>query len=634
MKNLPTLSIKNLVINFGSTFAVKNISFDVYKGELVTLLGPSGCGKTTTLNAIAGLLRPISGNIFFKGKNITKQSPQQRALGLVFQNYALYPHMTVFKNIAFPLTNDKAWKQTVINKNRFFTAQRNAVIFKQNGATDSEIKNYINSFSKGYEKEKRLYDEYDYLLAQRYQTLIDLKDQKRIAKAQLKIQKSKLSIEIIEKISDYRKQMKVIKLELKSIQKAILKKNKLENSDTTDFVKKQTQLKQKLFHLKSKFKQFQKNLYHQNKIEIVIINRQHHQEIKKIAKQIKVEQNRLKTEKSNFKAAFLKTKSLIKDEKEYKNACAKIQKQFLLGQIMFKKQELNATINANQLRQLETLNFLKNKYSLSTNNLSLKAQERINEISKHILSIRKAIDKSVLEVAEKVEIVKNLAKKPTQLSGGQQQRVAIARAIVKKPKLLLMDEPLSNLDAKLRIQTREWIKKIQSELNITTIFVTHDQEEAMSISDRIVNMSVGEIQQIGKPMTLYNKPQNLFVAQFLGMPEMIIFDGFVKEEVIMIGTHEISKANNLKPQPLTIGIRGEHIVEVEGSKYHFQATINHIEYLGKEIQASVKFDNGVNGKVFLGKHEKYQIGEVIKINLRVSKIHLFNKETGERINND
>lgn len=113
-KELPAIEIKNLIIDFGDAVAVDNATFEIKKGELVTLLGPSGSGKTTTLNAISGLLRPTSGKLIFNGIDVTKYSPQQRELGLVFQNYALYPHMTVYENIAFPLSNDEHWKEETI----------------------------------------------------------------------------------------------------------------------------------------------------------------------------------------------------------------------------------------------------------------------------------------------------------------------------------------------------------------------------------------------------------------------------------------------------------------------------------------------------------------------------------------
>lgn len=140
----------------------------------------------------------------------------------------------------------------------------------------------------------------------------------------------------------------------------------------------------------------------------------------------------------------------------------------------------------------------------------------------------------VQRMADLVDIGKYLDRKPKELSGGQQQRVAIARALAKTPQVLLLDEPLSNLDARLRLQTREEIKRIQRETGITTIFVTHDQEEAMSISDFIVVMKLGEIQQIGKPQDVYDEPANLFVAKFLGSPAINVFDGRIKNDKLYI----------------------------------------------------------------------------------------------------
>ncbi|MCH5171528.1 MAG: ABC transporter ATP-binding protein [Erysipelotrichales bacterium] len=138
------------------------------------------------------------------------------------------------------------------------------------------------------------------------------------------------------------------------------------------------------------------------------------------------------------------------------------------------------------------------------------------------------------EMAKLVDIDRYMDRKPRELSGGQQQRVAIARALAKKPQVLLLDEPLSNLDARLRLQTREEIKRIQRETGITTIFVTHDQEEAMSISDFIVVMKFGEIQQIGKPQDVYDEPANLFVAKFLGSPAINVFDGEIKNDKLYV----------------------------------------------------------------------------------------------------
>ena len=161
----------------------------------------------------------------------------------------------------------------------------------------------------------------------------------------------------------------------------------------------------------------------------------------------------------------------------------------------------------------------------------------------------------VLEAAKLVQIEMLMDRKPSELSGGQQQRVAIARALVKMPKVLLLDEPLSNLDARLRLQTREELRRIQCETKITTVFVTHDQEEAMSISDMIIVMKEGVIQQIGKPQEVYDNPANLFVAKFLGTPPINVFRGQVREHTLYIGKDAIFKVGDVADQEIYVGVR-------------------------------------------------------------------------------
>ncbi|MDY0101154.1 MAG: ABC transporter ATP-binding protein [Bacilli bacterium] len=176
------------------------------------------------------------------------------------------------------------------------------------------------------------------------------------------------------------------------------------------------------------------------------------------------------------------------------------------------------------------------------------------------------------EMARIVDIEHLLDRKPKELSGGQQQRVAIARALSKRPKVLLLDEPLSNLDARLRLQTREEIKRIQRETQITTIFVTHDQEEAMSISDIIVVMKDGVIQQIGEPQHVYDEPENLFVAQFLGSPAINIFDGEIKKGVLYVegkpvDTSDVYKLPHVYEEkielPRVVDEKGKEVGEVQ-----------------------------------------------------------------------
>ena len=170
---------------------------------------------------------------------------------------------------------------------------------------------------------------------------------------------------------------------------------------------------------------------------------------------------------------------------------------------------------------------------------------------------REAMEEKMLAAAKLVQIEQLLERKPSEMSGGQQQRVAIARALVKTPRVLLLDEPLSNLDARLRLQTREEIRRIQRETGVTTVFVTHDQEEAMSISDVIVVMKEGVLQQQGKPQEVYNDPDNLFVAKFLGTPPINVFDGEVKGGRLYIAGDAVMELNGVPDRSVTVGIRPE-----------------------------------------------------------------------------
>ncbi|MTL84358.1 ATP-binding cassette domain-containing protein, partial [Turicibacter sanguinis] len=161
------------------------------------------------------------------------------------------------------------------------------------------------------------------------------------------------------------------------------------------------------------------------------------------------------------------------------------------------------------------------------------------------------------EMADLVQIGHLMDRKPGELSGGQQQRVAIARAIAKKPRVLLLDEPLSNLDARLRLETREEIRRIQQETGITTIFVTHDQEEAMSITDAIVLMKDGVLQQKEAPQEMYRKPANQFVASFMGTPPMSFMNGRIENGKVMVGGSVLGDATGLNNTDAIVGVRPE-----------------------------------------------------------------------------
>ena len=338
--------------------AVSDLNIEIEDGRLIGLLGPSGCGKTTTLNLISGLLKPTEGRIFFGDEDVTQLPPEKRGIGLVFQNYALYPHLTVRQNILFPLQNLKG--------------------------------------------------------------------------------KDKLSKE--------------------------------------------------------------------------------------------------------------------------------------------------------EMRQ------------------------------------------KVLEAAKLVQIDDLLERKPNELSGGQQQRVAIARALVKMPKVLLLDEPLSNLDARLRLQTREEISRIQKETGITTIFVTHDQDEAMSISDIIVVMKQGRVQQIGKPQDVYDSPDNLFVAKFLGTPPINVFDGQVRAQKLYIGKDCVLEVKGVADRDVFVGIRPEGFLLKEDGA--FVCKLKGIEVMGRDISVVSTNEASLNSTIrsIISSENKVDTGgAAARFDLRPKKVFLFDKETEERI---
>ena len=355
--------------------AVDNLDIVIPSGKLVGLLGPSGCGKSTTLYMIAGLHEPSGGQIFFGDDDVTQLSPEKRGIGLVFQNYALYPHMSVKKNILFPLEN-----------------LRNV---------PTKVKN--------------------------------------------------------------------------------------ENGE---------------------------------EVEVI-------------------------------------TKKMPKEEMEFR----------------------------------------------------------------------------ALKYAKLVGIEELLERKPKQLSGGQQQRVAIARALVKEPRVLLLDEPLSNLDARLRLQTREEIKRIQRETGITTVFVTHDQEEAMSISDEIVVMKLGEMQQIGEPQEVYNNPRNLFVAKFLGTPPINVFRGKVENHQIRIGEDVVGTIDEtVENQEVTIGIRPEGFEVCENGSFSF--LVKQVEYIGRDISIIGVNENSEKDtfRIIVDSDVKVEEGQIVRANIKPHKLFVFDKITEERLN--
>ena len=231
--------------------------------------------------------------------------------------------------------------------------------------------------------------------------------------------------------------------------------------------------------------------------------------------------------------------------------------------------------------------------------------------------------------ADLVDIGKLMDRKPKELSGGQQQRVAIARALVKTPKVLLLDEPLSNLDARLRLQTRVEIRRIQRETGITTIFVTHDQEEAMSISDEIVVINNGLFQQMGKPQDVYDEPANLFVAKFLGNPAINIFEGTIKNKKLLIDGIEFDNGYKGEDRKVLVGVRPEAFKL--NSKGKLPVVVSYIEHIGRDITVVGHVEGQEKViRIIIPSENMAEIKEAKTLKFDPKRIYVF-EETGERI---
>ena len=260
------------------------------------------------------------------------------------------------------------------------------------------------------------------------------------------------------------------------------------------------------------------------------------------------------------------------------------------------------------------------------------------------------IEEKVLQAAEILDLNQYLYRKPKALSGGQRQRVAIGRAIVRNPKVLLMDEPLSNLDAKLRNQMRAEIIKLRQRIDTTFIYVTHDQTEAMTLGDRIVIMKDGVVQQVGTPQELFDHPANLFVAGFIGMPQMNFFDAeLVKTDgkyAVSIGGIQVElaedkqarlTANNVEPQAITMGVRPEHMALLGEGDTTLTGTVDVCEMMGSAIHLHVKVleqdaiiiaqTMDMSGST----RGRFDIGSQVAFTFGGNVVHVFDKETGKNL---
>ena len=616
--------------NIRDTIAVKDLDFVVKDGELVGLLGPSGCGKSTTLYMIAGLHTPTSGEVWFGDQEVTNLSPEKRGIGLVFQNYALYPHMTIYKNIEFPLTN----LQVEVPLVTFFNYILHYSYKMRLSDVQAGIVKSIRSLANKCGFNKKQFDVKSNLEGDLLKIDINLNAVSPTAKNMFeenmpKIVNVNLIDELEEQASDalfdtnFRATVnhiaddEVVEINVKG---------RLGKSFQTSMID------ETISGLKNAAN------HHGGKAEETVITKtQHGYEI--MGRVLALPHQRLQDCVEAVKAAYpyesfgysitkVISKSLTED---IKNFLKSKKLAFSDYKVYFDKTNVKVffkLLRASEQQAEEALGELTSKLNLTD------VEKETSQAVAHRKLTKEERRDIIYETAKLVQVDEYLQRKPNQLSGGQQQRVAIARALVKHPRVLLLDEPLSNLDARLRLQTREEIRRIQQETGITSVFVTHDQEEAMSISDEIVVMKLGEMQQMGRPQDVYNSPANLFVAQFLGTPPINVFKAKVEGKKVMVGEDCVLELNEeLGNKEIYAAIRPEGFMLAKaGDKNVLHANCEMVQVMGRDISVVAHNPNCTKPtfRVIISSDDKVAPGEVA-FTVKPHKIFLFDGETEDRI---
>ena len=533
---MATLSFKNLnKIYSNDVQAVFDFNLDIADKEFIVFVGPSGCGKSTTLRMVAGLEDITAGQLYIDGVMVNSVEPKDRNIAMVFQNYALYPHMTVFDNMAFSLKLRKIkFPLYEENPEADELKSKNLALFKQIDQLNRQIKKQ--------NEPKELLDQREEILREIYMN----EDQRKAMLVPV---------------------MGINEVEIKDVENLIQRINK-------DIVSSEKSLER--------------------------INR---------------ERDRLTALLSNPKNSDIEeVEESLKTLDEYEK---------LINEGIEQK--------VNQIKAAEEqLDYLKN------NEVPLTKYRKHNPYE---------IKLEIYKTAAVLDLSRYLFRKPAALSGGQRQRVALGRAIVRHPKVFLMDEPLSNLDAKLRVQTRNEIARIHESVGATTIYVTHDQTEAMTLADRIVVMKDGYVQQIGTPKEVYYNPSNIFVAGFIGSPSMnfingkisngkFVFDG--EEDVyINLTKEQLKLVKDYEDKELVLGIRPESIFfkdDLTRAKLSnpIKSNCDFVELLGHELIVYSE----INGQKIIIKtsiENNIQHRDEIEYYFDQDSIYFFNKETTKRI---
>lgn len=508
---MSSIILKNInKIYPNNVHAVLDFNLEIKDQEFIVFVGPSGCGKSTTLRMIAGLESITAGEFYIDGKLMNFVPSKDRNISMVFQNYALYPHMNVYRNMAYGLSIKKEYLP----------------IYEK----DEEVGTLLKEIKK-------------------------LK--KELCALEKKLEKNQSQEDFqAAYLANYEK--------IESLLEEAMKKRKpIKGFDT------------------KRAKRLQK-------------------ELAAIAKEIVYVNDLLKQEGT----------SVNKDE-EFE---------------MMLKKDLESILQSKKEKEEEL--------------------EYVSKNETDILKLRHPyeyeIDREIFHAAKILNLGEYLYRFPANLSGGQRQRVALGRAIVRKPRLFLMDEPLSNLDAKLRVQTRAEIASIHKKVGATTIYVTHDQTEAMTLADRIVVMKDGYVQQIAKPMDAFNDPNNMFVAGFIGSPSMNFikgtFDGasFVTKEGnktllnLKLKESQVSLLKDYLDKELILGVRPEDIAFGEEGESNLSIDIKNIELLGNEFVLYGSF-NGAMIAIKTNKPIDPELRGPKGFNFNLDKLYFFDKESESRI---
>ena len=620
--------------NIRDTVAVKDLNFTVPDGKLVGLLGPSGCGKSTTLYMISGLQSPTSGEVWFGDQEVTNLAPEKRGIGLVFQNYALYPHMTIYKNIEFPLTNLKV-EVPLVNFYDFHLTY--TYTLKKSDIPEGVVKTAV-ALAKSIGLKKRDVSVTNQVNEGTITLFITLHDVSPVVNDLYKknlgivlegatlLEES--NVQTSEALYDASFRATVNVTNEAEMLDVIYKGNLGKKFNTAN-------IDETIKTVKSVIKKYASP-------EGVIISRLQNGEYELMARFVKLRRSSFDAILSelNSAASFLSHVTSITNVRN-KELSAAFKKNFASQHLIisdFKLYYLEGKTKVyfrlhrvKREKAEEAKEFLRETFDLSDINME------ITQAIAHRRLTKEERRDIVYDAAKLVQVDEYLQRKPNQLSGGQQQRVAIARALVKKPKVLLLDEPLSNLDARLRLQTREEIRRIQKETGITTVFVTHDQEEAMSISDEIVVMKLGEMQQIDAPQNVYNNPANLFVAMFLGTPPINVFKGHIGNGQVKIGEdviYENKKDKALKDEKdVFVAIRPEGFsMSKPNEGQGLRCDVEMIQVLGRDISIVAKNDSCTKPtfKVIISAED--QTAETkLCLSIKKNKMFVFDGETEQRI---